>query len=373
MKKLGFGLMRLPLTNPADPKSIDMPFLMKMADEFIAHGFTYFDTAYIYHYGESENAFRKAVAERYPRDSYTIATKLRMLMLETGQQQEAMFEEQLEKCGVDYFDYYLLHAIDSEMYAVAEKLDSFGFLTEKKKAGKIRYAGFSYHDNAELLDEILTKHPEVDFVQIQINYLDWNDKNIQSKKCWETIRKHGKNVVVMEPVKGGTLARVPEKVENLFRGIDPEMSAASWAVRFAAGLDGVTTVLSGMSDMEQLRDNIGYMEDFRPLGEAEKEAVVKAAEIIHASVAIPCTGCRYCTDGCPKNIPIPEYFALYNADVLALNKGFSTQTAYYDNFARKFGKAGDCIDCGQCERMCPQHLKVPELMKLVAERLEDKN
>ncbi|MEA4814716.1 MAG: aldo/keto reductase, partial [Oscillospiraceae bacterium] len=214
---------------------------------------------------------------------------------------------------------------------------------------------------------------EVDFVQLQINYLDWNDKNIQSKKCWEIVRKHGKNVVVMEPVKGGTLARVPEKAESLFRGIDPEMSAASWAVRFAAGLDGVMTVLSGMSDMEQLRDNIGYMEDFKPLGEAEKDAVVKAAEIIHASVAIPCTACRYCTEGCPKNIPIPEYFALYNADILALNKGFSTQTTYYDNFTRKFGKAGDCINCGQCERMCPQHLKVPELMKLVAERLEDKN
>lgn len=370
-KKLGFGLMRLPRLNPNDEGSIDLEQTKQMVDTFLQRGFTYFDTAWMYCAFKSENAVKDVLTSRHPRESYTLATKLHAAYIHSLDDRDAIFNTQREKTGVDYFDYYLLHDMGAEHYEIYKKYDCFAWIAEKKRQGLIKHMGFSFHDTAEVLDKILTEHPEMEFVQLQINYLDWDSEGVQSRKCYEVATKHGKPVIVMEPVKGGTLAKLPAAAEKLLRATNPEASIPSWAVRFAAGLPNVKMVLSGMSSTEQLLDNTGFMQDFVPLTQQEQAVIAQVVDTINASIAIPCTGCAYCTEGCPMHIAIPKYFSLYNADLQELkDKDFTSQGAYYDNLTLKFGKASDCIACGQCESVCPQHLPIIENLKRVAKQFE---
>ena len=371
-KKLGFGTMRLPLTDPSHPSWIDIEETCKLVDAFLEKGFTYFDTAWMYCGFKSEKAVREALVKRHPRDSFTLADKLHAGFIKTKEDRDRIFEEQKEKTGVTFFDYYLLHDINVVHYDVYKELDCFTWLKEKKAAGEVKHIGFSYHDSADFLDKVLTEHPEMEFVQLQINYLDWDSNAVQSAKCYEVAKKHGKPVIVMEPVKGGTLAEVPENVEKLFKDYDAELSVPSWAIRFAASLDNVMMVLSGMSTMEQVQDNTSYMENFVPLTEEEKELVHKAGEMINKNVVIPCTGCSYCTEGCPQHIAIPKYFSLYNAEMQEIKgKLWTPQGEYYDNLTKNFGKASECIGCGQCENVCPQHLPIIRNLKEVADYFEE--
>ena len=361
MQKLGFGMMRLPLLDPKQSSGIDVPLTGAMADAFLARGYTYFDTAYGYHGGQSELAAREAVVRRHGREQFTLADKMPLFHFKpqhTAEDQARLFQEQLEKCGVDCFDYYLLHCVNKANYEIAKRLDTFAFLSEKKAEGRIRHLGFSFHDTAEVLDQVLTEHPEAEFVQLQINYLDWEDERVQSRKCYETARRHGKPVIVMEPVKGGKLARLPQEAEALLRQMHPDWSPAAWALRFAAGLEGVMMVLSGMSDMAQLEENTGFMAAPAPLTEEELSALERAAEIISSTPAIACTACRYCVDGCPRQIPIPELFALYNDDQLALRQGRPADRERYAALTRDQGRASGCVACRQCEQQCPQHLEI---------------
>lgn len=372
-KKLGFGCMRLPLTDPENQKSIDLAQFEKMVDTFLDRGFTYFDTAYMYHDYESETAVRKALVERHPRESFTVTTKLPTMMLKKKEDVERIFNEQLRKLGVDYFDYYWLHNLNKNDIAQADDFGCWEFINRMKAEGKVKHIGFSFHDMPDMLDDLLTRHPEIEYVQIQLNYLDWEADNVKGRENYEVIVKHGKKCIVMEPVKGGTLANIPKEAEDVFRQIHPELSVPSWAVRYAASFPEVFMVLSGMSNMEQLLDNTQYMQDFKPLDEKELAAIGKAVDIIHSAVAISCTACRYCVEGCPEHIPIPAYFSLFNG-YKQLGGGWSApQGAEYRRLSEEegAGKASDCIKCGKCEKACPQHLTIRKYLVQVADAFEN--
>ena len=368
MKKLGFGLMRMPLLDPTNPAAVDIEHVKRMIDLFMAKGFTYFDTAWMYNGFASEGVAKAALVDRYPRESFTLATKLHSGFFDTLEGRDEIFQKQLEKTGAGYFDYYLLHGIDDTDYAKYEKFDCFNWLLDKRDKGLVKHAGFSFHGSAKVLDEILTKYPEMEFVQLQINYLDWESEWVRSREVYEMAVKHDKAIIVMEPVKGGTLAKLPAEAEKLLKDHEPNMSVSSWAIRFAASLKNVMVVLSGMSNVEQMQDNIGYMDDFKPLTEEEIALTHKVAEIINAQIAVPCTGCSYCTEGCPMKIAIPQYFSLYNENMREdlEQKGWTINFSSYDNLAEKFGRARDCVACGQCEGVCPQHLPIIERLKDVS-------
>lgn len=355
--KFGFGFLRLPRM---DDGSVDLETTKEMVDLFLQRGFRYFDTAYIYLNGKSEECLRKALVERYPRDSFLIADKLPCGHLKSGKTPREIFSEQMKRCGVDYFDVYLLHGLDAEDAEYAEKMGCFDFLQELKEQGRVRYTGFSFHDTAQVLDRILSRHPEIDVVQIQLNYLDWDNPIIQSGACWEVCRKHGKPILVMEPVKGGTLAAIPENAARLFHGEAP----AHRALRFAASREGVALVLSGMSTIEQTDENTALMSSFVPLTREEATALESAARIIRDSVSIACTGCAYCTENCPAGIPIPQYFSLFNERE---RDGWQANTeSRYAALRGRFAPAGNCLSCGQCEAHCPQKLPIPQLLKQVS-------
>ena len=364
MKKLGFGLMRLPMIG----ENVDIEKTKQMVDEFMARGFTYFDTAYMYCGGKSETAIKECLVDRYPRDSYTLTDKLPSYVIKSLEDRDRIFNEQKNKTGLDYFDYYWLHAVSRKSLEVFDKFDCWKFIEQKKENGEIKHIGFSYHDDAQLLDDILTKHPNVEFVQLQLNYLDWLSDSVQSKACYDVCVKHNKKVIVMEPVKGGSLVKLPDDADKLFKDADSNMSNASWAIRFAASLENVYMVLSGMTTIEQLKDNLSYMKDFKPLTNQEHNMCLEVAEIIKKVSIIPCTGCEYCTSVCPIGMPIPKLFALYNLDkqVVDTNK----QDNNYEELKNAGPRVDECLDCGACENICPQHLSIRKYLKEVKTHFE---
>lgn len=355
MKKLGFGTMRLPLTNPDDPKSIDLAQVEQMVDAFLAAGFTYFDTAYPYHEECSEDAVKRCLVSRHPRESFQLADKMPIVRVKCPEDYDRFFAQQLERCGVEYFNVYLLHNMGVNRYADTEKHGGFAFLQKLKETGKAKKVGFSFHDSAELLDRILTEHPEVDVVQLQINYLDWDSAVAQSGACYAVAEKHGKDVIVMEPIKGGVLANLPEKaVALLEQQGTPGATPASYALRFAASLPNVKVVLSGMSALEQMQDNLQAMTDFLPITAAEHEMLAQCRDIINAATAVPCTSCKYCLEECPIQVNVPAYFCLLN---LYQTLGKKTNM-YYERAAFGHAKASECMKCGKCEKICPQHIPI---------------
>lgn len=357
--------MRLPLLDAENPASIDMNQFCEMTDLFLSRGFTYFDTAYMYHKYESERAVKEALVKRHPRGSYTLATKLPLSMVNSRADFLPKFEEQLEKAGVEYFDYYLLHNVNVSRMKLIKEEDPFAFAMKMKAEGRIRKFGFSFHDSPELLDELLTAHPETEFVQLQLNYLDWDSDTVRARENYEVCEKHGKPVVVMEPVKGGLLADLSKAEMDILTRIDPEASASSWALRFAASLPNVMMVLSGMSSLAQMDENTAVMGDFRPLNDGEADMLGRVADSLSGNASVGCTGCAYCTESCPKQIPIPKYFSLFNKQKRFGDK--SNSGLYYRNEVnRGHSRASDCVKCGACAAQCPQHLDIPDLMAGVA-------
>lgn len=355
--KLGFGLMRLPRLEDG---TIDIPQVSDMVDAFIEAGGTYFDTAFAYQ--GSEEAIRKALVERYPRDSYTLASKLIIQPGSTMSVEEAKQETMtsLERSGAGYFDYYLVHAIQRGNWQKYEEYGIWDYVKELKEKGLIKHYGFSFHADPALLTELLERHPDAEFVQLQINYADWENPGVASRENWEICKKHGKPVTVMEPVKGGILADPIDTVKAILDEADPNASYASWALRFVASKDNMLAVLSGMSSIEQMKDNLSFMKDFKPLSTEEEEVIRRCQKAYDEDKSIPCTACHYCTKGCPMSIPIPEIFNVENR-----KKGspeFRTKREYTIVTADK-GKASDCIQCGQCEAACPQHLPIISLLE----------
>lgn len=359
--KLGFGLMRLPKDKQGQ---IKLDEVQRMVDSYMERGFNYFDTAYVYE--GSEEAIRQTLVEKYPRDVYTLADKLPAWKLTCQEDVERIFQESLNRTGVDYFDFYLLHSVEKSHYPTYEKYQCFDFIQEMKKQGKIKYMGFSFHDDADFLDKVLTEHPEIDFVQLQLNYLDWENGVIQSRRNYEVARKHHKPIIVMEPIKGGTLASFSDDIEKIYKDYAPQKSIASWALRYVASLDGVMTILSGMSNAQQMNDNLDTMTHFEKINNEEAKLIKQVTDQVLSYPTIPCTKCRYCTPGCPMRIQIPDLFTAYNsAKMYGENRRY--QTYYKDHSTGDYQPAKACIACGQCESVCPQHLEIISLLKEVSE------
>ena len=364
-KNFGFGCMRLPMKD----EKVDYAEFSEMVDYFMVNEFNYFDTARVYLGGQSETAIRDCIVKRYPRDSFILTDKLSTNLFSSEEEIIPLFEKQLESCGFEYFDFYLMHAQSRSIFEKYKKCRAYETAFELKKQGKIRHVGLSFHDTADVLDMILTEYPDVEVVQIQLNYVDFDDPAVQAGACYDVCRRHGKPVIVMEPVKGGNLANLPDDAQTVIDGLHGG-SAASYAVRYAAGFDGIMMVLSGMSNMEQMKDNLSHMTDFRPLDETEMKAVDKVREIFLSKKMIPCTACRYCTDGCPKHISIPSLFSCLNSKRIYHN--WNADYYYGEVYTKHNGKASDCIGCGKCEKSCPQHLPIRELLKEVAAEFEKK-
>ena len=358
-KNFGFGFMRLPMAG----EEVDIPQTTKMVDAFLEAGFNYFDTAHGYLQGKSERALKTCLTSRYPREKYILTNKLTANFFQTEEDIRPFFESQLEACGVDYFDFYLMHAQGAGNYPHFQACHAYEVAQRLKAEGKVRHVGISFHDSAEMLETILTDHPEVEVVQIQFNYLDYEDPAAQSRRCYEVCRKHGKPVIVMEPVKGGNLVNLPEEAKAVLDALHGG-SPASYAIRFAAGFPGMLMVLSGMSTLEQVEDNLAFMKDFQPLNETEMAAVEKVRAIFHSKDLIPCTACRYCTDGCPQHIAIPDIFAARNAK--EIHRDWNADYYYSEVCTAPGRRASDCLQCGKCEKVCPQHLPIRELLQEVA-------
>ena len=352
-KNFGFGFMRLPMIGD----DVDIPQTKQMVDHFLAAGFNYFDTAHGYINGKSELALKECLTSRYPRGSYILTNKLSANYFQTEADIRPLFQSQLEACGVEYFDFYLMHALSKSRMDHYKQARAIETALELKAEGKIRHIGCSFHDKAEVLDEILTEFPQLEVVQIQFNYLDFEDEKVESRKCYEVCRKHGKPIIVMEPVKGGSLVNIPQSAQNIFDRLQGGTNA-SYAIRFAAGFDGIVMVLSGMSNMEQMQDNVSFMTEFVPLSPAEQASVEKVSAIIRNQGLIPCTACRYCTEVCPQEIPIPELFSALNAK----RQGHALSQVDADTVT-------NCVKCGKCEEICPQNLNIRQLLMVVAEEL----
>ena len=362
--KLGFGLMRL----PQKEDSIDVEQTKEMVDLFLKAGFTYFDTAWAY--AGSEDAIRQALVERYPRESFQLATKnAAWIGCKTKEEAMAQFDTSLKQTGAGYFDFYLLHNLGEGRTKYFDDFDMWSWVQEKKKEGLIKHVGFSFHSTPEELEDILNKHPEMEFVQLQINYADWENPAVQSKACYEVARKHGKPVVIMEPVKGGMLANPPESVAEVLKKAEPDSSVASWAIRFAASLEGVITVLSGMSNVEQMKDNLSYMKDFKEMNSAQQAVIAKAQEELNKIPLIPCTTCNYCAKVCPKNIGISGSFTAMNILTLYKDKAFAKHQEEWLVEGHGKAQADQCVKCGKCEEACPQHIKIRENLEKVCEAL----
>ncbi|MCR5716702.1 MAG: aldo/keto reductase [Lachnospiraceae bacterium] len=364
-KKFGFGCMRLPMIGD----EVDIEQFKKMTDRFIEEGFNYFDTAHGYINGKSELAIKEALTSRYPRDKYLLTNKLTESFFESEEDIRPFFQTQLEACGVEYFDFYLMHAQKAANFGKYKACRAYETAFELKKEGKVRHVGLSFHDKAEVLDEILTTYPEIEIVQIQFNYLDYDSESVESKKVYDVCVKHNKPVLVMEPVKGGNLVNLPADAQVMIDALHQNMSNASYAIRFAAGFDNMRVILSGMSDLAQMEDNISFMKDFQPLSEEEQSALRKVVAVFHEKQLIPCTACRYCVEEnhCPMNIRIPDIFRAYNDHV-----AFADWNAgmYYRNVTDHSGKASDCIKCGMCESVCPQHLTIRDYLETCAATFE---
>ena len=365
MPKLGFGLMRLPEKDGA----IDIEQVSQMADAYMEAGFNYFDTAYVYHGGNSEKVVKEAIVKRFPRESFTIATKLPAWFLHSPEDRDKVFEEQLDRCGVDYFDYYLLHSLeDGNNYDTYEKYDCFNWGIKKRDEGRIRHFGFSFHGTPELLVQVLDKHPEIEFVQIQLNYADWDNKIVHSGELYEILRDRNIPMIIMEPAKGGKLACLDDECAEILKAIRPDKSIASWAFRYVGSLPGIATILSGMSTPEQMEDNINTFKDFEPLSEEELAAIDKVKEIMNRVELAGCTSCKYCVEGCPMGISIPDVISAVNTK--RKFPGDMRPQFFYNGLVDRYSHASDCIACGQCEGVCPQHLPIISLMQEAVEKFE---